>query len=196
MPNFDATALDKRILAFVALITAILFVILIWPSQILNEQYSFSFGQTVLEKSVLITPNQHVEQFTVTNPADNALIVVIPKELAENASDIEAISHAAKLKILEFDPILKFSKIPGEELSAKLEFRSSGKNICTTAALFPDTYIDDISDSQLSELKESLLEYGALSLDCSQVNETEQDLATELEAVFQEVELQPPHPLQ
>ena len=184
--------MERKRIAVVAAaaIVAMFLLFMLQPQVVVEEKYSVSFGSTVLVKEVLITNSIHTEEFAVNNGKDFALITIIPKNLAANASEIKKTDHFAELSLLEFDPILKFTQKGGEQFWANLEFNNVGEDICTVNILLPLSYIDSLNSTQLSELKEKLLEYGALQPTCAEAHDTEQQIANSLEEVFEEAELQ------
>ena len=176
----------KAVVVIAVVLVAVFLLFLMPPAVNVNQSYSVSFGSAELEKKVLINGSQHIEEFEVSWGEDLSLLVVVPKKLVENASNIAGISHNASLRILEIDPILKFSHKDESPFRAKLEFGSANEDICTLSLLLPNSYLDSIDSLQFGELNAELLGYGEMNPTCNEAKEIEEDLVAELESVFAE----------
>ncbi|MFH1587262.1 MAG: hypothetical protein ABID38_05370 [Candidatus Diapherotrites archaeon] len=150
-----------------------------------EKDYIIAYSSLVAEKNVKITRDKHIEEIKLKGEGrDNfAIITIIPKELASNASSIE-FSVQGNKEVLDNDPLIKTIAIEGKPISLKMTFAPKEERISTINVILPLSFLDALDESQLIQLNSELKKAGELNLDVDKANEYENSLGQKLVETF------------
>ena len=102
--------LKNRIIAAIIILIALLgATLLLTTGQKATETYQIPYGNFQLTKTVELANGIRTETITVPQGMEADIIMVVPKEIAQSAGELE-FSYDGQMQILKDDPVIKFTR--------------------------------------------------------------------------------------
>jgi len=173
--------MSKRvILPLAAIVLAIIILALVFTNLNFNhsssQTYFINYGSTQIEKTVSIGAERS-DIISVPNAKDYALVMIVPKQLAKNESDIKFSYTGVKATISD-DPIFRFRVLEGN-IGVKAVYPSDS-NYSSICLLLPLNFVLGLDENQKNYLYNSFRGLADLNMGIEEAKSAEVTLAEEL----------------